>query len=790
MRSRGPSVPVLVLVLAAAVTGACTTPGSDAPPAGAAEIRRTEDGVAHVLARDWHGLGVGQGYATAQDRDCTILESVLTVRGELSRWFGAGPNDANITSDLAYRHLKLHDDADRRWGGQPADVADMVAGYVAGVNAYLRDVGPAGVHGWCAGKPWVQPITTTDLYAVASNTLLFASAGALLPAIAAAAPPAPGAGPGPTVPMGTGPGASNGWALGADKTSDGGGMLLANPHFPWEGPQRFHEVHLTIPGAVDVYGAALTGTPGVQIGFNNQVAWTHTVSAGKRFTVDALTLDPADPTVYRYGDTTRAMTPDEITVQVAQPDGSLAPVTRTLWNSHYGPMLALPPGWGRQQAFTLRDANAGTNRSLQQWLGMDRARSMDELQAVHRDVTGIPWVNTVATSRDGRAWFADTSATPNLSPDTLARHQAAVAAGGLAAAFAAQGITLLNGSDPADEWVDAPGAAAPGLVPFAQMPALERRDYVFNANDSYWLTNPRQLLTGFSPLQGPVGVPQQPRTRTNVELLEQPGTGPDGRWQLPDLIGAFWSNRAITADLLLGPMTAACTGAPGLVALPDGRSVDIAPSCRVLATWDGDYDIDSRGAILWREIMTVFPAADRQQKGALFADAFDPADPAGTPRVPVADTAPWLTAIATAVDRLAGRGIPVDATLGDWQYDGRAGGTDAGRIGLPGGTNVEGAANVVDCCSGYRSPSGAPVAAPGAPGYPVTRGSSFVMAVDYGPDGPPQAEAVLTYGQPDDPADPGFTAESREFGAERFHRVRFTGADMDAGTTSRTEVTG
>ena len=93
-------------------------------------------------------------------------------------------------------------------------------------------------------------------------------------------------------------GASNGWGLGADRSTTGGGLLLANPHFPWEGELRFWENHLTIPGELNVYGVGLTGLPGVQIGFNDAVAWTHTVSAGHRFTLYRYDLDPTDPTTY------------------------------------------------------------------------------------------------------------------------------------------------------------------------------------------------------------------------------------------------------------------------------------------------------------------------------------------------------------------------------------------------------------------------------------------------------------------------------------------------------------
>lgn len=39
---------------------------------------------------------------------------------------------------------------------------------------------------------------------------------------------------------------SNGWAFGKEMSENGRGMLLANPHYPWFGTNRFWEKHLTI----------------------------------------------------------------------------------------------------------------------------------------------------------------------------------------------------------------------------------------------------------------------------------------------------------------------------------------------------------------------------------------------------------------------------------------------------------------------------------------------------------------------------------------------------------------
>lgn len=61
---------------------------------------------------------------------------------------------------------------------------------------------------------------------------------------------------------------SNAVAIGRERLNTGRAMLLANPHFPWVGGMRFYEMHLTIPGKLDVMGAALPGLPLINIGFN------------------------------------------------------------------------------------------------------------------------------------------------------------------------------------------------------------------------------------------------------------------------------------------------------------------------------------------------------------------------------------------------------------------------------------------------------------------------------------------------------------------------------------------
>ena len=101
---------------------------------------------------------------------------------------------------------------------------------------------------------------------------------------------------------------SNAYGIGRDGTDNGRGMVLGNPHFPWDGSERFFEAQLTIPGQINVSGASLFGVPVINIGHTDHLAWSHTVSTAFRFTPFELRLVPGSPTSYIYDGQVRQMT--------------------------------------------------------------------------------------------------------------------------------------------------------------------------------------------------------------------------------------------------------------------------------------------------------------------------------------------------------------------------------------------------------------------------------------------------------------------------------------------------
>src|SRR3954470_14370490 len=68
-------------------TAAAVAP-SEQLPHMKAEVARTAHGVVHVRADDFRALGYGLAYAYAQDTLYMFADSLLTVRGERSEFFG------------------------------------------------------------------------------------------------------------------------------------------------------------------------------------------------------------------------------------------------------------------------------------------------------------------------------------------------------------------------------------------------------------------------------------------------------------------------------------------------------------------------------------------------------------------------------------------------------------------------------------------------------------------------------------------------------------------------------
>lgn len=773
---------VLALATLAACGGSNSTPGATPGKTQASskyltEISRTTHGIAHIKANDEGSLGYGMGLAYAQDNICALANELVTVNGERSKYFGADNKFAvlggriltSLQTDYFYR--LINDDASVAdwWQKQPADMRALVDGYVAGYNRHLADTGAVNLPTACRNAPWVRPITSADMMKLLRRYAAEGGSAQFIEGIVAAAPPgAAPAGPAPVSPavdpmspqywaslrdqMG-----SNAVALGKDASENGRGLLLGNPHFPWQGALRFYQVHLTIPGKLDAMGASLGGLPVVNIGFNRDVAWSHTVNTSAHFTAHLLQLDPANPTRYVFDGKLKDMVKRTITLDVKGADGSIKQQSRDFYSTPMGPLVIVPGrlAWSTQAAYSIQDANLGNSRMLEQWTAMNRAGSLAEFQAGIDRIVGLPWVNTLASDKEGNVLFFDVTVVPNISP---ARQAQCVPAP--FKPLAAQGLFVLNGATSACAWEVDPAAPQPGIYAGAQLPRLQRTDFVQNSNDSAWLSNPSQPLTGLPDIVSQNGSPLRARTRSGLTQLQNRLAGTDGqagkRMSMSQLQNMLLNNHVYMADQIGTDLLTVCAG-PKDATAADGTPVDLALPCAKLAAWDRSANLDANIGLVY--FMGVF---DRvvNLPGA-WAVPFNPLDPINTPRglnMPDPAIASAVrTALASSVREAQARGWTNDTLWG--QIQGATFGDR--RIPIHGSADRYGVYNQIE----------SPIVVNGL--REVLHGTSYVQTVGFDAAGP-VAYALLTYSQSTDPASLWFADQAELFSRKTFVQLPFT----------------
>ncbi len=729
-------------------------------------IRRTAHGIPHIYARDFTSLGYGYAYAFAQDDLCQIADSYVTVDAQRSRYFGPdnswrfegnGTTVNNLNSDFFYQRVNDTHAVERLMAQPPPagpkpEIRDIVRGYVAGYNAYLRATGVSRLPDpTCQGKPWVHPITELEVFRRFYQLASLASQGVAIDGIAAAAPLTGGAPATSAAQLAPafaklGDIGSNAIGLGRTATANGRGMLLGNPHFPWQGAERFYQAQLTIPGHLDVSGASLYGVPLILIGTTRGMAWSHTVSTARRFTPFEERLVPGSPTSYLYDGKVEQMKADRVTVSL--PGGDR---TRTLYSTRHGPIftsllgLSLFP-WTPASAYAMGDANASNFRYLNHFFDVDRAQSVRALDGIERRYEGIPWVNTIAADSRGEAYYADIGAIPNVSDAKASACNTVLGTQTLSLL----GVPILDGSRSACEWDSDPDAAAPGIFGPKHLPSLFRDDYVTNSNDSYWLANPKHPLEGYARIIGDERTARSLRTRLGLKLVE------GRRFSRRDLQDAVFNDRQYGGELLAGELAAYCRANPTLVG--SSGPVDVSAACPVLERWRRTDTLDDPGAVLFRRWATRVLASVGGviANPAAFSVPFDPADPVNTPRgLNTAD--PQVgQALADSVKELRDAGIPLDARLRDYQFEPRG----SERIPIHGGPGTLGVFNAIaDAWDGKGFPD-------------VVHGSSYVQVVSL-TGGCPDARTILTYSQSVNPRSPYFADQTRMYSRHEWNPMRF-----------------
>ena len=431
--------------------------------------------------------------------------------------------------------------------------------------------------------------------------------------------------------------------------------------------------------------------------------------------------------------------------------------------------------WSQAMAFAIRDINGENYRTFRNWLRWNQAGSLDEFTAIQREEAAIPWVNTVAVGRgSAKAWYADIGAVPNVSADQVATCTTATGNALKTIVPSMSNLPIFDGSRSACDWQTDADSAQKGGIGASRLPSLMRDDYVANMNDSYWLANPKQPLTGYPAIMGATNAEVSSRTRLGNVLAQSRIDGADSygtKGATVDTVKRMVLNsRALTAELFKDKALAMLCASPTATFSEDpldktvpGRTVNTAAACAALQAWDNTGVTGARGAHVWDEFWSRV-----KLPSTAYDKPFDANDPVNTPRELNASARVLLEpAFGAAIARVEASGFAFDAPRGNYLFATR----DGKKIPLYGGCGDPGYFTI--SCSDNRLDKG---------GYTMDvnpNGNSYMQIVRF-PEGGVEAHTFLTFSLSDDPASAHNADYTRAYSAGQWLKVPFSESEIKA----------
>jgi acyl-homoserine-lactone acylase len=553
-------------------------------------IRRDTYGVPHILGETEEAAAFAHGFVTAEDHIGVLARLLLRAKGEQAAQFGPEYS----ADDLRVQELGIYQLAHDRFSELPPLTQLILDAYADGYNFYLKQ------HADRAPE-WAKPITGMDVLAHTRYVLLV-EFGLNLRDRSNAVMEQKG---------------SNVWALGRGRTGSGRGILLANPHLLWKDSSIFQEVHIRVPGRINVSGATLIGFPVVAIGFNEHLGWSHTVNQIRTDDVYELILDPKDHSRYQYEGSWLPLKAKRFSIRVKTSSGmEVRPSTR-MW-SHYGPVIRFEG----DRAYSQKSANLDIVDAITEWQRMGKSKSLAEFRAA-LNMQSLPMFNVAYADREGNVLYLYNGRIP-IRP----------------AGYNWAGVMPGNTSE--SEWY--------GLHPVSELPQLLNppNGYVQNCNDAPWYVNLHHFLEArkFPDYIG--GSELQMRGQLSMQMLEASTEA-----TLDQIIRNKFNEKLLLADRVKAELIA-------MARESKAGGTDLAEAASVLQDWDNRASTESRGAMLFVQWWDEYERNARP----IFKTTWNAKAPLSTPSG-IGDTRHALTALLLAARTLRDQYGSLEVRWGD-----------------------------------------------------------------------------------------------------------------------------
>jgi len=361
----------------------------DSAKAYDARIIRDDWGVAHIFGKTDADTSFGLGYAHAEDDWATIQDTLIAARGMSSQFKGKDTAPADYMFDL----FKVSEFVEQKHARDLKPSTRAIAqAYADAINLYgaenpdqtYKGLLPVTEQDVIAGFTWATPFFYR-LDGYLQDLFTAEDAPKVSPWQQSADLNLPEAVRG-----------SNAFAVAPQRSEDGHTRLIVNSHQPMTGPYAWYEAHVVSEEGLNLAGAGFPGTPILTQGVTPHHGWAHTVNRPDLVDIYALKTDrEKKPKLYMLDGEWLEFERSKSHFRVKLFGPFSLPIKRdVLWSKH-GPVLSTPTGH-----YAVKFSGLGEVRALEQWFEMGKVQSFAEWQSVLSQL-GVLSFNIVYADKNG-----------------------------------------------------------------------------------------------------------------------------------------------------------------------------------------------------------------------------------------------------------------------------------------------------------------------------------------------------------------------------------------------------
>lgn len=486
-------------------------------------------GVPHINANTVEDLFFAQGWAQMHNHANLILELYGSSRGKGAEYWGQG----KLQNDILIHTLDFENLAEKWEDQQDPEIKTIYKSFIKGMNAYAESH-PERIK---QNMKMVLPLTTKDInmhsmYVIFTRFIGGGDLGRIQE----------------WPDMG-----SNTYAVGPKRSASGNAMLVQNPHLPWSDEFLFFESHLNLAGK-NMYGANLVGFPGIAIGFNENLGWSHTDNTIDN--ADTYELDLNDGGYLLDGER-EEFEASAKTIKVRQEDGSLMEQEIPILKTVYGPVVNKTS----DKVLALRMVGLDRPNMFLQWWRMLNSTNFDEFENALK-MAQIPFWNVMYADKTGEIFYLFNGLVPKRSSGDWSYWN-----------------RIIPGGKSADLWTE--------VHPYSDLPKVKnpKNGWLQNANDPPWTSTIPMTLNpaDYPAYMAPQYMPFRPQRAARMMIEDESIT-------FDELVEYKLSTHLEFADRILDDLFEAV----------DASNSEKAKAAKsVLENWDRKADTDSKGMVLF-----------------------------------------------------------------------------------------------------------------------------------------------------------------------------------------------